>query len=191
MDELIREFTVERIGKSGTKFDPPKARWFNQQYLHAQTPEQHAVYLQADLKANGIDVSDAYAAEVCTLVKDRTVFAGDFWKESEFIFSRPTAYDEAVATSKWSAEAVTVLNAFVEGLAGKESIQADDAKHLLHDAAESRGIKVGKVMQAIRLAITGRGAGPDLMHIIQLLGPTEVAARATQAVQMLTVVEKV
>lgn len=182
MDELIREFTVERIGKSGTKFDIAKAKWFNQQYLHSKTAEEHAVFLLADAKAAGVETTPEFAAQVCTLVKDRTVFAGDFWREAEFIFRRPALYDEAVASSKWSPDAVTVLQAFVTKLEGLTSLAADDAKHLLHEAAEQNGIKPGKVMQAVRLAITGRGAGPDLMQVMQLLGPAEVVARCQQAV---------
>lgn len=185
MDELIREFTVERIGKSGTKFDIAKARWFNQQYLHAQTPEQQAQYLLADLKANGITATPEFAAQVCALVKDRCVFSSDFWRESSFLFVAPPTYEESVVGAKWNPEASQLVKAYGEALAQKVVLSPDDAKALLNETGETIGVKAGKQMQAVRLAITGRGAGPDLMHVISLLGPAEVSSRCLAAVSNL------
>lgn len=185
MDELIQEFTAERIGKSGTKFDIAKARWFNQQYLHAKTSVQQAEYLLADLAKEGITTTNEYAAQVCALVQERTVFSGDFWKEGSFLFVAPTEFDATVAATKWSSDAAAVLTKFGAELAEYTSITADEAKHLLHEITDGLGIKIGKVMQAIRLAITGRAAGPDLMQVIAILGPAEVAQRCAYAIKTL------
>jgi len=185
MDELIEAFTVERIGKSGTKFDIAKARWFNQQYLQNKTAEEQSVFLLADLEKEGLNPEPSFVAQVCSLVKERVIFAGDFWQESSFMFVAPITFDATVAATKWTEDAAKVLLAFADLLDGKSAFTDQEAKQYLHDAADSQGVKVGKVMQPTRLAVTGRAAGPDLMQIMAMLGPTEVAQRCRYAIQEL------
>jgi glutamyl-tRNA synthetase len=185
MDELIQTFTIERVGQIGTKFDIQKANWFNRQYLLQKSDEELAGYLMADLAKMGIECTLEYATAVCGLVKDRCTFAKDFYKESAFMFAKPSAYDEAVVASKWNEDAKTVLTGFMAHLIGNEAITADEARHAIHEVADAAGIKAGKVMQGIRLAITGLGAGPDLMLAISLLGRREVLGRIEQALKVL------
>lgn len=185
-EELIEAFSIERIGKSGTKFDINKAKWYNQHYLLAKSPAERATYLLADLEKQGISgITPAFAEEVCELVKERCVFPHDFFREAEFIFRRPAEYDTDVAASKWNADVVAVLTGFVSRIHSQDSLTAEEAKHLLHEVAEGLGLKPGKVMQGVRLAITGKGAGPDLMAVIALLGRDEVSARIAQAQEKL------
>lgn len=187
LDELVENFTVERIGKSGTKFDIAKAKWFNQQYLQRKSVEEQAAMLQQQLDQRGISVEPAFAQAVCALVKDRATFPQDFYNEASFLFARPADYDQEVAAKKWNAEAAQFMQAYGTALAALPSVDAATAKQLVEDTAAAQGIKSGKVMQALRLAITGRGAGPDLMETIALLGPAEASARVEQAVATLGV----
>lgn len=184
MEELIEAFSIERIGKSGTKFDIQKARWFNQQYLKAKSNEELANYLLADLKANGISCSPEKAAEVCEQLKERVVYPQDFWLEGKFFFLAPNTFDEQVVSKKWNDEAILVLSTYSQSLKGySEELDALKAKEILEDVLTKLDIKIGKVMQAVRLSITGAGAGPDLMEIIRILGKTEVINRIDFALE--------
>jgi glutamyl-tRNA synthetase len=69
-----------------------------------------------------------------------------------------------------------------------EEATAEHIKHLFHQVLEEKNLKIGKVMQSVRLAITGVGAGPDLMHIIAILGKQETSKRIQSAIEQLTVI---
>lgn len=188
MQELIEAFSVERIGKSGTKFDINKAKWYNQHYLRVKPASALKTYLEADLKKNNI--STAIELEgVIELLKERIVFPSDLWAEGKFFFERPATYEAKVIESKWTAEAVDVIEVFSTALAAlPSSPTGPEAKELFHHVLEEKGVKMGKVMQALRVALTGNGAGPDLMEIIAILGKEEAVARLQQAVSVLQVI---
>jgi glutamyl-tRNA synthetase len=186
MDELIQTFSIERIGKSGTKFDIQKAQWFNQQYLKAKPNEELVGYLERELEANGIKAGKEKTLKVIELMKERVVYPTDFWKESAFFFIRPTVYDQQVIDTKWNAEAVEVISEFKDNLSGLETVSAAQAKTILNEVLEKRHLKIGKVLQALRVAVTGKGAGPDLMEIIEVLGKAETVSRIGGAIQTLS-----
>jgi glutamyl-tRNA synthetase len=186
MAELIQAFTIERIGKSGTKFDINKAKWFNQQYMKQKSAKDLSVYLTADLKAKNISCEQSKLEKISELLKERIVFAKDLWNEGKFFFEAPVSYDESILAAKWTGEAVKVINEFAEALTIKSSVNAEEAKAVFNDVLEKNGVKMGKVLQALRLALTGVGAGPDLMQIIELLGKEESVKRIKTALSTLT-----
>ncbi|SDA84588.1 glutamyl-tRNA synthetase [Algoriphagus alkaliphilus] len=189
LEELVEAFSVERIGKAGTKFDIAKAKWFNEQYLKIKPTSELAAFLIADAKKDGVDVPSDRIDSIVNLVKDRVTFPAELWKESRFIVVAPDSFDEEIASKKWNGDAVKVLSAYAVAL-DSYSVEFDavSAKSLLESTAETEGIKLGKVMQAVRLAVTGSGAGPDLMVVFAILGPIEVAKRIRFALSTLTVV---
>jgi glutamyl-tRNA synthetase len=181
MTELIQAFSIERIGKSGTKFDINKAKWFNQQYMKHKSVEEMGAYLIAELNTRHITYEKNKVEKISELLRERVVFASDLWHEGKFFFEAPLHYDEAVVSSKWTSDAAKVIAEFNQVLTTKSSITADEAKETLHEVLEKNGMKMGKVLQALRVAITGVGAGPDLMQIIELLGKEVVVARLSTA----------
>lgn len=188
MQELIAAFSIERIGKSGTKFDINKAKWYNQHYLRTKPAAELKNYLKADLKKNNIS-SSIELEKVVDLLKERIVFPADLWTEGKFFFERPSVYDSKVVETKWTSEAVDVIEVFTSRLAALAATpDGPQAKELFHHVLEEKGVKMGKVMQALRVALTGNGAGPDLMEIIAILGKEESVARLQQAVSVLQVI---
>jgi glutamyl-tRNA synthetase len=185
MEELIQAFSIERIGKSGTKFDINKAKWFNQQYMKQKTAAEMSTYLKADLKANQVTFDENKVEKISDLLRDRVVFASDLWNEGKFFFEAPQSYDESIVAAKWTNEAVKVITEFNESLTAKSSVNAEETKAVFNEVLEKNGVKMGKVLQALRLALTGVGAGPDLMQIIELLGKEESVKRISTALSKL------
>lgn len=185
MQELTEAFSIERIGKSGTKFDINKAKWFNQQYLKAKSNEELAVYLKDYLQKNGIQAPEEKVLAVCGLMKERAVFPADLWNEGKYFFEEPQQYDEYVVNSKWTGEAVKVIEEFKIRLDEKEGLTAEQCKNIFNEILERNNIKIGKVLQALRLAITGVGSGPDMMVMIEIIGNKEAARRIEKALQTL------
>ena len=186
MDELIEAFSIERIGKSGTKFDINKAKWFNQQYLKNKTNAELAGYLIADAKKQGVTCDQTKAEKIVENMKERVVFPKEFWEEGKFFFVAPTNYDAKVVETKWNQEVVSVITDFKGELQALNNFTAEEIKNALNRSLEKLGIKIGKVLQAVRVAITGVGAGPDLMNIIEILGKEEVIKRLDKAVSTLS-----
>jgi glutamyl-tRNA synthetase len=189
LEELIEAFSVERIGKSGTKFDIAKAKWYNEQYLKAMPNAELAAYVIEGAHSEGITILQDTAEALVELTKERVTFPADLWHECKFVVITPTEFDQDIAGKRWNTDAVTVLTAYAELLEGFTGpYDAEKAKAMLGETAEAKEIKLGKVMQAVRLAITGVGVGPDLMEIFAILGTEEVAKRIRFALATLQVI---
>lgn len=187
MDDLIKSFSVERIGKAGTKFDIHKAQWFNQQYLRAKPSEVLAEYLLDSLSRENIVCSREKAEKIVSVMRERATFPKDFWEQGKFLFFAPTTFDESIASKKWNDDAVKVLGTFRDEVSKLSSFSADVAKSTLEGVTASLGIGTGKILQALRLSVTGAGAGPDLMMIMEIIGKEEVVSRIDFALNTLKV----
>ncbi|GEO03441.1 glutamate--tRNA ligase [Adhaeribacter aerolatus] len=185
MDELAEAFSIERIGKSGTRFDINKARWYNEQYLRAKPDAELAQYLLAALAEHNIACSEEKAVKIASVMKERVTFPQDFWREAAYFFVAPETYNEKVAEKKWNNAAVAVFEDFKNQLPNIQEYTADNIKALLLQILEQHNMKIGQVMQALRLALTGLEAGPDLMAIIEIIGPDETAKRIETATEKL------
>ncbi|MHA4736756.1 glutamate--tRNA ligase [Dyadobacter sp. MSC1_007] len=187
MDELISSFSFERVHKAGARFDIQKANWFNQQYLKQLDDSVIVEELKPLFKNSGIDINQSQIAQIVHLLKDRVHFTKEIVSESLFLFHAPEVYDQDVVIKKWNEEAVNAISGFKDALVAFEGdFVAHDIKELLSATMDSLGIKMGKIMQALRLAVTGAGAGPDLMIIMEILGKEEVVKRLESAVNRLS-----
>ena len=185
--ELTQAFSLERINKAGAKFDIHKAQWYNQQYLRMKSDAELAGYLLESLRKEGISVPREKAVKIASVMKERVTFPKDFWEQGRFFFIAPEKYDDGVANKKWNDEAVKVLTAFKESVRRSEGLTAASAKEMLEAVTASLGIGTGKILQALRLSITGGGGGPDLMLTMEIIGKDEVIARIEHALKTLKV----
>lgn len=186
MNELIEAFSFERVHKSGAKFDIQKAMWFNQQYLKEKDDRTMAAQVQPLFAEKGIEISDEQAIQIVHLLKDRVHFVHEIVDESVFLFSAPESYEQEIVAKKWNDEAQRGIAAFAESLNTYDGeLLAENVKHILAGTMETAGIKMGKIMQALRLAVTGSGTGPDLMVTMEILGKMEVVRRLRRAVEIL------
>ena len=188
MDELIASFDLTQVHKAGARFDIQKAQWFNHQYIRLQPDQNLAPAVQQQAEAAGFTCSPEKAEKIAALLKGRVNFARELFTEANTIFNAPTTYDEVIASTKWNDDAVRAVTSFRDALTGFDGpFMADDIKHLLSDTMTQAGIKQGKVMQAMRLALTGSGVGPDLMLTLEIIGKDETLQRLANALATLKV----
>jgi glutamyl-tRNA synthetase len=187
LEELIAAFSIERIGKAGAKFDIHKAQWFNQQYLRQKSDEELAQFLLKSLSDAKVSCSQETVLKIASVMRDRVIFPQDFWEHGKFFFFSPEKFDESVALKKWNDEGVKVLTAYKDAVAALPAIDASNAKSTLEAVTASLGIGTGKILQALRLSITGQGGGPDLMMIMEIIGKEEVVKRIDFALKTLKV----
>jgi len=181
MEELVQAFSIERIGKAGARFDIQKAQWFNQQYLKAKTDEELSSYLLDSLAKENIACTKEKALKICAVMKERVTFTQDFWLQGKFFFEAPTSYDAQVIAKKWNDEAIKVLTSYSKEIASSTTLTAELAKSTLESVTASLGIGTGKILQALRVSITGGASGPDLMMTMEILGNEEVVKRIEHA----------
>jgi len=187
MEELIREFSLERINKAGARFDILKAQWYNQHYLRQKPVAELAQFLQDALKKENIRCTEDRALKIVSIMHDRVTFPQDFWEQGRYFFFPPSEYDQAVVAKRWNADAVKVFASYREAIEKVEHLDAANAKSILEQVTAASGIPVGKVLQALRLVITGVGGGPDLMIIMEIIGKNEVIQRIDHALKTLRV----
>lgn len=185
VEELISAFELERIGKAGAKFDIQKAKWYNQQYLRAKTDEELARYLLHDLKELGIVCDKEKAASIANALRERITFPCDMIELGRFFFIAPETFDEKIAAKKWNDEAVAVISSLKDEIAIIENLTAEAAASILEQVTMRLAIPQGKIMQALRMALTGGASGPDLMITMAILGNHEVSTRLDYALKTL------
>jgi glutamyl-tRNA synthetase len=190
MDELIELFSIERVGKSGSKFDPEKAKWFNHHYLATLPDEKIAGLLDKILIDKGIDASHALILSVCPLIKDRANLIPDLWEQSWFFFTQPASYDEKVVQKFWKPETPALLKQ-ISGLLEKQDDFSTDAldiaiKGFIHD----NELGMGLVMNTLRLVLVGGSFGPGVAAIISVLGKKEAQSRIEKAIAELILTDE-
>lgn len=181
LDELVDSFTIERINKSGSKFDIEKAKWFNQQYLKNIDNDVLAVDFIKEVKRNKAECSIEKAAAICGLLKERVTFPNEFWSSGQYFFFPPTTYDAKVIKKKWNEEAKSILADYKDALILVDTLTHDSALNTLNEVLDKHGVGLGRVMQALRVAVTGVAGGPDLVGIMVVLGQEEVVSRIENA----------
>ncbi|HET7180446.1 MAG TPA: glutamate--tRNA ligase [Chryseosolibacter sp.] len=187
IDELIHEFSLERINKAGARFDILKAQWFNQQYLRQKPDADLVSFLLQSLAKENIQCTQEKALKIVSVMRERVTFPQDFWEHGKFFFRSPESYDQSIVSKKWNADVVRVLNAYRDELQTLTAFDANIARSALEKVTAALGISTGKILPALRLTMTGTTGGPDLMMIMEIIGKNEVIQRIEQALKTLPV----
>ncbi len=176
MEELIQAFSLDKVGKSGAKFNPDKAKWFNKEYLRMRSDEELASLFMPILKENGVEAPEGTVREIVALIKERATFVSDFWNISWYLFKAPAEYVEKDAAKFWKPENVEMAR---EALLNTESAEA------MEEYIRGREWPIGKVMNCIRLALTGSSSGLAIADIMRFIGREEVLNRFHRAEERL------
>lgn len=182
MEELIEAFSFERVSKSGAKFDPEKAKWFNQQYLRKRSDADLADMFIPELEAKGIKAERTFVEKVCKLMKEKAHFVNEFWSLGSYFFIAPAEYDAEVVKKRWNETSKQFISELITAYKTIENFSAVDAENVFKATAEKMGIGSGSVMQLFRVCISGAGGGPHLFDVVELLGKEEVVKRLEAAV---------
>ncbi len=191
MDELIKLFDLSRVNKSGAKFDPEKAKWFQHQHLQKKSTEELVDLFMPILQEKlgyiieGKAIRD-YSKKVIELLKERATFVKDFWDQGAFFFTAPTDYTPKAVKKQWKAQTPELMQEVIALLKDIEPWEATHIKEKLSDWINSKEIGFGKVMQPLRLSLVGDLKGPDLFVIMEMLGKDETLRRIERAIKKLS-----
>jgi glutamyl-tRNA synthetase len=174
MDDMINLFSLDRVHKAGARFDMDKAKWMNSQYLKTTDNKDLMPYVDVVDDRYSDDKLDA----IVSLAKDRADFKTDLNKIVKLFFDVPTIDDR----SKLDDNYTKVMSDFVNKI---DTIDFDDThsiKDTISRICNDLGVKIGKVMPGLRMALVSGIAGPDLMTTMSILGKDQTKLRISNSI---------
>lgn len=192
MEELIADFSLDRVSKAGAKFDFEKGKWFNHQYLLKKTDEELAKefmpLIEKELEKLG-EHNIRTPEQICHIVglmKERVNFVHELWAQCDFFFTAPREYDEKSLKKRWKEESPRQMQELLNLLEQQTdwSAEALDTVVMAWIAAKEYGI--GLVMNAFRICLVGAARGPHIWEITNILGKEETLKRVRTAIESLS-----
>ena len=183
LEELSEAFDLKRVNKSGAKFSPEKASWFNQQYLQTKENSELAALFTPILKEKGITKEAAFIEKVVSLIKERAVFVADFWELSNYFFEAPISYDEKAIQKNWKEDTAGLMKELIGIIESTVDFNSTNSEANVKAWITSKEIGFGKVMQPLRLSLVGALKGPHLFDIMEMIGKDETLLRMHNAIE--------
>ena len=178
MDELVQAFSLDRVVKSGARFNPDKAKWFNREYLRKKSDTELAELFVPVLDQNGVKADFDYVVKVVHLIKERATFVSDFWDIAWYLFKTPTEYNEKDAAKFWKEENYSLALKVADHIMAYDGAwDKEDIEKYIEEYIRSNEWPMGKVMNCIRLALVGQSSGLGIADIVTLVGKDEFARR--------------
>jgi glutamyl-tRNA synthetase len=185
MDQLIDAFSIDRVGKSGSRFDPEKAKWFNHEYLQNKTNTQIAIEFREFLRARGYHIDIVRLESLIGLVKERVSFVKDIWEQTDFFFKAPESYDQEVIKKRWKEDSAALLTELKSILVKVDNFSAAETELVVKAWIGEKGYTSGAIMTVFRLVIVGASKGPHIFDIIGWIGKEETIRRIDKGLSVI------
>jgi len=186
MEQLIETFSIEKIVKSGARFDFDKAKWFNQQYIIASDNSDLAELVKPYLAQSNYEApSEDFLLGFIELMKERVISVSEFASTGYYFFEGPKEYDEKTAKKKWKTENREHFDCLVESLASLDNFDTDSVQSHIKGYISEKELSFGAILPIIRIAVSGTMKGPDIFGMISLLGKEESVARLKSGIELI------
>jgi glutamyl-tRNA synthetase len=187
LGEMISAFSLDKVGRSGSKFDPEKAKWFNHQYLQLKPEDELTEIFRNLLDTKGIRRPDLPLKEIINLVKERSDLIGDLWEHADFFFTAPEQYDEQFLKKRWKPGTSGNLRRLTGILRETDPFSSENIERHVMEFIETNRLDKGQLMSSWRITVVGSGKGPGLAQIAEILGRDEVIRRMNTAIEKIRI----
>ena len=186
MEELIQQFSMERVHSAGAKFDFEKAKWFNHEWIKKSNADYLLPVVKDQLTQQGIVVSDdSLLKKVIDLTKERCTLLPDFMQQSSFFFVAPTQWDTAAIKPKWNDDKKAFFESFITQLRDLADWSAIAIENSFKELATARSIKPGELQLPLRIMLVGGKFGPPVFDIAAVIGKEETVGRIERGLREL------
>ncbi len=188
-EELIAAFDLDRVNKSGARFDPDKTKWYNHQYLQKKELREVVGAFRAILNRKhplSESLPDTYLSRVVGLLRERADFVADIWDMGIYFFRAPETYDEKAVRKQWKVDTPDHLSALARFLEKQEDFSAGTLENAVKTWIKESGLSFGQVMPPLRLVLVGAMQGPHIFDIMEVIGKPETLGRIRSALDRLT-----
>lgn len=170
-------FSLDRIVKSGARFDFEKAKWFNQQYMIATDNEALAELAQPFFKQANLETDLKTRSTICGLLKERVYSFVEMAEAARFFIETPSNYDEKTLRKKYKEENADHFDKIINLLDSEADFVSTTLQPLVSNYVKDNELSFGQILPIIRVSIAGSVAGPDLFSSMELIGKEEVISR--------------
>jgi len=184
IDEIIRIFDLNNIGRSSATFDPDKLHWLNGEYARELSDSEFYDLAVAKLKSSGVKLEnfpEKYVRAALETCKGKINTFDELPAYCGFYFTDDFDYNPEGVAKHFTAENKGRLEAVRQALSALEKFDAATIEATLKSKAGKLGVKVGGIVHPTRLAVTGSNVGPSLYHLLEVLGKERVVARIDRA----------
>jgi len=186
LEDLIEKFSIESVGRSAGVFNTEKLLWLNAHYIKTGDPVRLAGLLTPFLRERGVDpASGPDLVAVIKTLQERAKTMLELADGALFYYQADFAYDEKGVAKFFNAETPALLKLLVGKLAVLESVNAAAVEAVFKEICEEKGIKLGQIGPAVRLALSGSTASPGIYEMIEVLGVAETTKRVERAIAAL------
>ncbi|MFO7574713.1 MAG: glutamate--tRNA ligase [Bacteroidales bacterium] len=186
LEELVEAFSLDRVGLSGSRFDPEKARWFNRQYLLMKSDKELAALFHNEIRARGYDAPFDKVLKIMGMVRERADFVKEMWEQADFFFVAPAEYDATVVAKRWNSDSPAQMKELIGLLEQADDFSSGNTESLVKSWIAEKGYNTGAVLNLFRLLIVGASRGPHLFDITEWLGRDETLRRLMAGLNKLT-----
>ncbi len=183
LEELAQLFSLEHVNKSGARFNPDKAKWFNHKYLIAKPDAELADLIAPYLQADGLAYDKPKVERICALMKERYNFVSELYEDCRFFFIAPTEYVEKDAKKYWKDDAPALMRELTELLKSIDDYSFANTEKIISAWITEKELGFGKVMNPFRVAIIGAAKGPHMFDVIEIIGKEETIRRMEKALE--------
>jgi len=184
--ELIEKFTLENIGRSAGIFDPEKLLALNADHIKATQPEALVKSLAPFLKTLGHDIQPGpFIESVVKTLYVRSKTLKNMAEDALFYFAEDISYDEKAANKFFKPTALEPIQLLIAELESLDQFDEAKLENAFKRVMEKTGLKLGKIAQPVRVALTGRTASPGIFEIIEIIGKDKVISRLKKAIQFI------
>jgi len=185
-DELIEKFTLENIGKSPGIFDQEKLLALNADHIKAASPENLSSHLLPFLNERGcLAEKGDFLNSVIKTLNTRSKTLIDMANSALFYFQKEVLYEEKAAKKFLEPASLKALKQLIDQLESLESFNENNLENAFKKVMETTGLKLGKIAQPVRVALTGETVSPGIFEIIEVLGKKQVISRLQNAVRFI------
>jgi glutamyl-tRNA synthetase len=186
LEEASKIFSLDRVVKSGARFSPDKARWFNEQYLRAENPSALASKLTYLASDRGIDLNETDSNAIVGLMIERVSFLHEIF-DAKWLFGEPLPEDfnSKMVRKKWKDETAGYMADLKIMLSNIESFKADEIEACFKIHLEEKELGFGQILLPFRLALTGSGGGPSMFEFAEFLGLDKTIERLDYGVMVI------
>ncbi len=185
LPELIEKFSIQRVHKSGAKFNFEKAKWFNQEWIKKSGSGLISKELENILREKNLRFAAATPAKVAELIVERCVFLSDVWPNSEFFFETPATVDIEAVRPKWSPAKTAFFQDAIAGFRTSTPWEAASLEAGFKKEAAEKNIKPGEVLLPLRIMLVGKKMGPGVFEIAEVIGREETIHRIERVLEQL------
>jgi glutamyl-tRNA synthetase len=187
-DELIKYFSFENVGKAAAVFNPEKLLWLNQQYIINSPSEKLAelvlpFLIKADIISEGQTLDMAWLAGGIDTLKARSKTMIELAASLRYYIAEDVEFEEKARNKFLNEQSRDFLKEVKDGLSAMDAFTEEEIEVLFKSIVEKHEIKLGKLAQPVRVALTGGTQSPGIFEVIEVIGREKTIRRLERAIE--------